>query len=275
MMTMIDRKRTLPDTRRNKTVGARAAAAALVVLMGAGLACSPPPEAPPASARTATPAPAPAPSPDGTAVASPGVPIVEGAPASPGAAAVPPPAERAPSPASEPAPPPPREPVMEWRAAHAKPKPETGELAELAEKDGKHVFTNADLRRYAKADDANATDAVVQAGKAQEAFEKDSLKKVQDQPATDAWKAKTKADAEDRVRAAEARLDALRRLSQSEANPLLPQPRLSAEAEKKREGLSAEQRYKMTQQEIQQAEQELADAKADLARVLKNFAPPR
>jgi len=160
---------------------------------------------------------------------------------------------------------------MEWREAPAR----TAEERETLDANGKRVFTNADLARFAKAEDAAATDAAAADRKAQEAFDKSSAKKVQDLPATEAWKAKTKADAEARVRASEAKLDALRRLSLSDSNPLLPQPILSSEEQQKRAGLSAEQRYKLTQQEIQQAEQELADAKADLARILKNFAPPR
>jgi len=157
---------------------------------------------------------------------------------------------------------------MEWREGSGQPAAEEDESTT----NGKHVFTNADLARFARADDSASTARAAADSQAQEAFAKASAKKAQDQQATEAWKARTKGEAEERVRAAESRLDALRRLSQSEANPLLPQPILSEEEQKKREGLSAEQRYKMTQQEIQQAEKEFADAKANLTTVLKNLA---
>ena len=159
---------------------------------------------------------------------------------------------------------------MEWREGRARPP-----ASETGDAGGPHVFTNADLARYKDPADRADGPAAAAARKAQEQFDKEALKKVQDQPATDAWKAKSKANAEDAVRAAEAKLDALRRLALSDANPLLPQPRLVEEEEKKRQGLSREQRYEMTQKEIRQAEQELADAKANLDKVLKMLAPPR
>jgi hypothetical protein len=265
MTTSNDRKRALPEmlTRAFRALGA---AAALTLLTAAGLSCAPQQEAPSDLA--------PAPSPDGTVAMSPAT-GAEGATT----AGAPPPAAPAPvepaagKPAEPPppaSPPAPREPVMEWQEGSKQPADE-GESTV----GGKHVFTNADLARFAKPEDAAHNDDAAADRKAQEAFDKSAAKKIQDQPATDAWRAKTKADAEERVRAAEARLDALRRLSQSDSNPLLPQPILSPEQEKKREGLSAEQRYKLTQQEIQQAEKELADAKANLATVLRNLASPR
>jgi len=250
-------------------------------MTAAGLSCGPSqaPGAPVSTPAPMAPAPgAPASSPDGTAAATAGasepqtppaaavVPAPARVPAEPPAAA--PPVEESPEPVAAP---PAREPKMEWREAPAR----TAEERESLDANGKRVFTNADLARFAKAEDAAPNDAAAADRKAQEAFDKASVKKVQDLPATEAWKAKTKADAEARVRASEAKLEALRRLSQSDSNPLLPQPILSSEEQQKRAGLSAEQRYKLTQQEIQQAEQELADAKADLARILKNFAPPR
>ena len=270
MTTPIDRQRALPGIFRSAALVSVMIAMALVAAcQESGSSVSTPAPMVPASGSPAV-DPTGAPGATGAAAAAPVTPApvpVEPPPAAPVAAPEPPPAAE---PEPEPEPRPAREPKMEWREAPAR---ASGD--ETLDTGGKHVFTNADLARYARPEDAAGSEAVAGERKAQEAFNKAADKKAQDQPATDAWRSKTKADAEQRVRDAEARLDALRRLSQSDANPLLPQPILSQEQQQKRQGLTAEQRYKMTQQEIQQAEQELAAAKADLARIVKNLAAAR
>ncbi len=141
------------------------------------------------------------------------------------------------------------------QAAPATPKkkpPATGQPKSPATAPEKPlVFTNEDLAKYARPEDRQGDTAVAEkAQKDQAAFEADALKKAQQAPATEAYRAKLRRDAEERVKAAEARVEQLKRLALAEKNPFVAAPKLDEDQQKERDGLSAAERLKKTQDEL-------------------------
>ena len=141
--------------------------------------------------------------------------------------------------------------------------------------DKPHVFTNEDLLKYALPQDSVNSASAENAKTQQEAFEKDALGSKKREDDTQAYLAKLRQNAEDRVNAALQQVEQLRWVEQWERNPLSAPPPIDDEEKKQIASLSASDRLRKTQEQLAAAERELEAARANLRQVQRQLAEAR
>jgi hypothetical protein len=127
--------------------------------------------------------------------------------------------------------------------------------------DEPYVFTNDDLKRFARPEDAVAPADAAATSAGQNEFEKQARENEAKEPAVAAFWQKQQTEAAASVQSATERLNALRRQQLADGNPLAPQPKLTQEEQTARQGKTREQLVKGDQDMVRQAESALQAAK--------------
>lgn len=129
-----------------------------------------------------------------------------------------------------------------------------------------HVYTNEDLFRFIRPEDAATGSVKSHENGDGEASTQDAVNPVREATGT-----KAVSDAQARLQNAQSQVDLLKRQALADSNPLVPPPGGMTEAEKaKRQGLPRDQVLQQTREQLKQAEMELQAAKSNLETVKAN-----